>query len=197
MQRIIKPVYLAMKRNSSLILAIAAVTLFTSAPAHAAAVDYFLKIDGIDGESIDNTHRGEIIIESFSWGMSNAGTFAGGGGGGAGKVSMQDIHFTRRLDKASPLLMLACATGQHIPTAKLTCRKTGGDGSQVEYYTITLTNVLVSSVSTGGSSSDPLPTESISLNFTKIEWVYVPVGADGKPGEPVRAEYDLETATTQ
>jgi type VI secretion system secreted protein Hcp len=186
-----------MKRSSSLLLAIAAVALFTTLPARAAAVDYFLKIDGIDGESADETHRGEIIIDSFSWGMSNSGTFSGGGGGGAGKVSMQDIHFTRRLDKASPKLMLACATGQHIPTAKLTCRKSGSDGSQVEYYTITLTDVLVSSVSTGGSSGDPLPTESISLNFTKIEWVYVPVGADGKPGEPVRAEYDLEAGTAQ
>jgi type VI secretion system secreted protein Hcp len=197
MQRIIKFAYLTMKRNSSILLAVAAVTLFTALPAHAAAVDYFLKIEGIDGESTDATHRGEIIIESFSWGMSNAGTFAGGGGGGAGKVSMQDIHFTRRLDKASPMLMLACATGQHIPTAKLTCRKSGSDGSQVEYYTITLNDVLVSGVSTGGTSGDPLPTESISLNFTKIEWVYVPVDADGKPGEPVRAEYDLDSGTAQ
>jgi type VI secretion system secreted protein Hcp len=102
------------------------------------------------------------------------------------------MHFTRRLDKASPQLALACATGQPIRSAVLVCRKSGSDGQPVEYYKITLTDILVSSVATGGSSGGTeLPTESISLNFAKIEWTYRPAGQDGLLEEPVRAEYDL------
>ncbi len=180
-----------MKHLFSIHRALATLALAACLPCQAAS-DYFLKIDGIDGESTDEQHPAEIEIQSFSWGMSNSGTFSGGtGGGGAGKVSMQDFHFTRRLDKASPLLMLACATGQHIPNAILVCRKSGGDGKPVEYYTVTLSDLIVSSVSTGGSSDDGVPTESFSLNFAKIEWKYVPVSADGGAGEPVRAGFDL------
>jgi type VI secretion system secreted protein Hcp len=179
-----------MKRLFSIRRTLAALTLAACLPCQAAS-DYFLKIDGIDGESTDEQHRGEIEIQSFSWGMSNSGTFSGGTGGGAGKVSMQDFHFTRRLDKASPLLMLACATGQHIPSAVLVCRKSGGDGKPVEYYTITLSDLIVSGVSTGGSSDDEMPTESFSLNFAKIEWKYVPASPDGVAGDPVRAGFDL------
>jgi type VI secretion system secreted protein Hcp len=176
-----------MKRNwfiSTLLLA-----TLTTQLACPAAVDYFLKIDGIEGESVDAQHRGEVELLSFSWGL-NQPSSSSGSGSGAGKVIMQDFHFTRRLDKASPLLMRACATGQHIPSVVLVCRKSNGSEKPVEYYKITLTDVLVSSVSTGGSTSDDRPTESVSFNFTKIEWEYVPVSADGQPGEPVRAEYD-------
>jgi type VI secretion system secreted protein Hcp len=179
-----------MKRHLHLFHTLVTLAIVTILPCQAAS-DYFLKIDGVEGESTDEQHQGEIEIQSFSWGMSNSSTFSGGTGGGAGKVSMQDIHFTRRLDKASPKLMLACATGQHIPSAKLFCRKAGADGKPVEYYTITLSDVLVSSVSAGGSSGDVIPTESISLNFAKIEWQYVPVSPDGRLEEPVRAEFDL------
>jgi type VI secretion system secreted protein Hcp len=173
----------------SLFRALGALALATTLACQAAS-DFFLKIDGIDGESTDDRHKGEIDIQSFSWGVSNAGSVAGGGG--TGKASFQDFHFHRRLDKASPQLALACATGQHIASAVLVCRKTGSDGKPVEYYTITLTDILVTGVSTEGSSGGTdLPLESISLNFAKIEWVYLPTGADGLPGEPVRTEYDL------
>src|SRR5712691_1971915 len=100
-----------------------------------AAVDYFLKIDGIEGESQDSKHKGEIDLESFSWGETQSGTHAAGGGGGAGKVSMQDFHFVMRVNKASPKLLQACAGGQHIPKAILTCRKAGKD--QQEFLKIT------------------------------------------------------------
>jgi len=80
-----------------------------------AAVDYFLKVDGIEGESKDDKHKGEIDLESWSWGASQAGTSPGGGGGGAGKVSMQDFHFVMKVNKATPKLILACAKGDHIP----------------------------------------------------------------------------------
>jgi type VI secretion system secreted protein Hcp len=155
----------------------------------AAAVDYFLKLDGIDGESTDDRHKNEIDVLSWSWGATNAGTRAGGGGGGAGKVSMQDFHFTMNTSKASPLLMLACATGQHIKEAKLTARKAGGD--QQEYLIITLKDVVISSYQVGGSDGN-VPTDEISLNFTKIEFEYRPQKPDGSLDAPVKAGYDLK-----
>lgn len=155
-----------------------------------AGSNYFLKIDGIDGESADEKHAGSIDIESWSWGVSSPGSHAGGGGGGAGKVHMQDLVVTRQLDKASPKLMLACATGQMLRSALLICRRTVSDGEPVEYYRIRLTDVLVTSVQTSGHSGESVPTESLSLNFAKIEWEYVPVDRSGRPEEPVRAEFD-------
>src|SRR5688572_14489207 len=91
-----------------------------------AAVDYFLKIDGVDGESTDDKHKGEIDVESFSWGVTQTGTFSHGGGGGAGKVALQDFHFTMKVSKASPTLFLACASGQHYKTATVIGRSTSG-----------------------------------------------------------------------
>ena len=162
------------------------VALVVTGPLQAAST-YFIKIDGVDGESTNAEHVGEIEIQSFSWGMTNAGT---SGGGGAGKANFQDIHLARRIDKASPLLMLACATGQPIPSAVLVCRKAGPDGKSEKFYTIMLSDVLVTSVSTGGSSGE-LPTETFSLNFARVEWTYVPPSTDGTVAEPVRAGFDL------
>src|SRR5687767_15445760 len=122
-----------------------------------AAVDYFLKIDGIDGESTDAKHKNEIDIESWSWGETNAGTHAGGGGGGAGKVAMQDFHFVMRVNKASPKLLLACAAGQHIKKATLLCRKAGGD--QQEYLKMEFSDLLISNFQTGGSAAGVVPVD--------------------------------------
>ncbi len=159
-----------------------------------AAVDYFLKIDGIDGESTDDRHKNEIDLLSFSWGLANATSGAGrGGAAAAGKAVFQDFHFTTQVNKASPKLFLACATGQHIKEAKLTCRKAGGD--QQEFLTVTMTDVLISSYQQGGASeSDVVPTDQVSFNFTKIEVEYVPQKADGSADAPVKAGYDLKLA---
>src|SRR5688572_7292738 len=134
-----------------------------------AQVDYFLKIKGIDGESGDaHGNKNEIELESWSWGETNAGTMAHGGGGGAGKVSMQDFHFVMRHGKASPKLFLACATGEHIGDAVLTCRKAGK--TPQTFLKVTFTDLLVSSYQTGGSgASDILPVDQVSLNFGKIK----------------------------
>src|SRR5687767_198417 len=107
-----------------------------------AAVDYYLKIDGVPGESSDAKHKAEIDVESWSWGATQSGKASFGGGGGAGKVQMQDFHFVMRVNKASPKLMLACATGEHIKQAVLTCRKAGGE--QQEYMKVTMSDILVS-----------------------------------------------------
>lgn len=156
-----------------------------------AAVDYYLKIDGVDGESADHKHKGSIDIESFSWGASQGGSFSAGGGGGAGKVSMQDFHFVMKVNKASPKLMLACATGQHIKKAVLIARKAGKE--QQEYMKVTMSDILVSSFQTGGSEgSNTLPSDQISLNFAKIEFEYKEQKADGTLGGSIKAGYDVK-----
>jgi type VI secretion system secreted protein Hcp len=156
-----------------------------------AAVDYFLKIDGIDGESKDQNHTDEIQLESWSWGQTNSGSMAAGGGGGAGKVSMQDFTFTMTNNKASPELFLACAQGKHIDSCKLTCRKAGTD--QQEYLLITFTDVLISSYQTGGGGGDVLPVESITFNFAKMEYSYAPQKDDGTLDSPIVHTVDLKT----
>lgn len=142
------------------------------------AVDIFLKIDGIKGESQDSKHKDEIEILSYSFGESQTGTFASAGGGGAGKVSMQDFHFTTPVNKASPGLFFACASGSHIKEGLLTVRKAGGD--QQEYLKIKLTDILVSSYQVGASHGSEVPTDQFSLNFSKIEYSYAPQNAKGQ-----------------
>ena len=157
-----------------------------------AAGDYFLKIDGIQGKSRDDRHKDEIDIESFSWGETQSGTFAGGGGGGAGKVSMQDFHFTMPVNKASPALFLACAQGDHIKNAILTCRKAGKE--QQEFLKITLSDVLVSSFQIGGhGGGDVTPKDQISLNFAKIEHEYKEQDATGKLVGSIDKWFDLNS----
>ncbi len=152
------------------------------------AVDFFLKIDGIDGESKDSKHTGEIDVLGWSFGASQAGTMADGGGGGAGKVSMQDFTFQMRMCKATPKLLLHCANGKHIPSALFTARKAGEQ--QQEYMKIKFTDILVSSYQTGGGGEEPL--ESISLNFSKIEFEYREQKADGTLDGPIPAGWDLK-----
>ena len=155
------------------------------------AVDYFLKIKGIEGESYDAKHKNEIDVLSFSWGETQTGTHAGGGGGGAGKVSMQDFHFVMKANKASPKLLLACATGDHIKEATLSCRKAGKD--QQDFMKIKFTDLLVSSYQTGGSSTgDEIPMDQISLNYASMEYEYREQQADGTMSGPVKAGYDLK-----
>ena len=157
------------------------------------ASDYFLKIEGVDGESTDAAHKSEIEVLSYNWGASQAGTHASGvGGGGGGKVSMHDFNFTMLVNKASPKLMLACATGEHLKTAKLSIRKAGGE--QQEYFSVLLTDVLVSSFHTSGmGTGDSIPTESVALNFGTVEFEYKPQKADGTLDAPVKTGWDTKT----
>ncbi len=155
------------------------------------AVDYFLKIDGIDGESQDKTHKNEIQLDNFSFGATQAGTFSMGGGGGAGRVQFQDFHFIMNVNKASPKLFLACSNGEHIKKAVLTCRKAGKE--QQEYLKYTFSDLLVSSFST--SSGGDMPAEQISINFSKMEMEYKEQKADGTLGGAIKAHYDQKVQT--
>jgi type VI secretion system secreted protein Hcp len=135
--------------------------------ADAAAVDYFLKLDGVDGESKSDKHKGWIELESYSFGASSAGSSAGtGSGGGAGKVKFNEFTIKKVTDKSSPILMIETATGKHYPKAEFVVMKS--DGTQ--YYKITLKDVLISSYQTSGGTD--LPMEEVSLNFAQIEFEY-------------------------
>ena len=153
------------------------------------AMDMFLKIDTIEGESADAKHKAEIDLLAWSWGASNSGTFGAGGGGGAGKVQMQDFSFTHYMDKASPKLQLACWNGSHIPKAVLTMRKAGG--TQNDYLKYTFTDLLVSSASTGGSGGEDRLTENVTLNFAKIEMEYSEQKKDGTMQAAAKVGWDL------
>ena len=155
-----------------------------------AEVDLFLKIDGIQGESKDAKHANEIDVDAFSWGETNVVSHAGGGGGGAGKVAMQDFHFTKRLDKASPVLFLACASGKHFPKAVLTARKAGQ--GQHDYLVITLSDVVVSGYQVGGAESGEAGVDRTSLAFSRMVFEYRPQKPDGSLAPPVTAGWDLK-----
>src|SRR5215831_10719467 len=131
-----------------------------------AQCDYFLKLEGIEGESTDHKHKNEIELLSWSWGESNAGSHHWGSGGGTGKVQMKDFNFLMHTSKASPKLMVACACGQHIRNAKLTVRKAGI--YQQEYLIVNMMDVFVSAYDMGGSNGHVLPTDQVKLNFGKI-----------------------------
>lgn len=131
------------------------------------AANYFLKFTPpVEGESEQTGFEGQIEVLSFSWGVSNAGGFAYGGGGGVGKSNLQDLSVSFRHTKASPTLMQHCASGKHLDSATLTCLKAGG--KQEKYLQFTLNDVFISSYQTGGSG-DELPIESMSLNFDEVE----------------------------
>ena len=154
------------------------------------AGNYFLKIDGIQGESLDSKHKDEIDVLSWSWGETQATAPAPGGGGGTGKVAMTDLQVNTPMSRASPQLLLACASGKHIKSAVLAGRKAGK--AQAEFLTFSLSDVLVSGYQTGGATAEA-PLDSISLNFSKIEVTYVQQAAKGGPGTPIRVGWDRKT----
>lgn len=127
---------------------------------------------------------------SYSWGMSNSGSFSSGGGAGAGKVSIGSIKFTTTASQASPMLFESVATGKHFPTIKLTAVNTGAEGQ--EFLTVTLSDVIISSYQHGGTSGE-LPADTFRLNFSKIEFEYKPQKADGSLDASVKAGWDLAT----
>ncbi|MBV8454301.1 MAG: type VI secretion system tube protein Hcp [Deltaproteobacteria bacterium] len=136
------------------------------------AVDYFLDIDGIQGESEDAAHKNKIQVMSFSWGASQAGRFGWTLGGSSGKASFTDFSFTMQTSKATTKLIQACASGKHIAEAKLYCRKSTGDGGPQDYMIWTMKPVIVSSYNTGGSSGAEIPIDSVSLNYGAVSIEY-------------------------
>jgi len=154
------------------------------------AMSIFARIGTIKGESQDAKHKDEIDVLSWSWGVSQSDNAGHGGGGGAGKASFHDFNFTHHVDKASPLVMKACATGQHISDATITVRKAGK--GQQEYLIIKMTDILVTSVSTSVSAEGGTTIESVVLAFAKVDLEYKPQKPDGSLDVGLHFKYDLK-----
>lgn len=157
------------------------------------AVDMFIKLDGIDGEAQDKVHKDEVDVLAWSWGMSQSGTTHMGAGSGAGKVNVQDISITKYVDKSSPTLMLKTSNGAHIKEATLTVRKAGEN--PLEYIIIKMTDIIVTSVQTGGSGGEDRLTENVTLNFGAVEVKYTEQTMDGGAGKEVEYKWDIAANT--
>ena len=156
------------------------------------AVNIHIKIDSIDGMSQVDGFTDQIQVDSFAWGMSQTTNFSTAQGGGAGKVQVQDLTFNHLVDRASPKLMIACSTGQHLKEATLSCRKVDGNGG-VDFLKITLTDVLVSSVQSSGSNGDDTPTESVSLAFAAYKVEYQEQDNSGaRKGGVIDAKFSIQ-----
>jgi type VI secretion system secreted protein Hcp len=154
------------------------------------ADDMFLKIDGIKGESLDAKHKGDIDIESYSWGLTNSEPQGGGGGGGAGKATFDGISFVAKTSLASPPLFLAAASGKHMKEAMLIVRHAGKE--QLEYIKIKLTDLTVASYQQDGDVPADRPTDVFSLRFNKIDFSYSRQKPDGTLDAPITAGWDVQ-----
>ena len=152
------------------------------------AADIFVNLGGIKGESQDNKHKGEIEVLSWSWGVTNSVAVAGSGVG-AGRANFHDLSFTHKIDKASPLLMQACATGVHLKEATITHRKAGK--GQQEFLVIKMNDVMITAL--GDADSEDESMETVSLAFAKIDVEYRPQKADGSLDAGIHFKYDLKT----
>jgi type VI secretion system secreted protein Hcp len=153
------------------------------------AVDIFLKLDGIKGESQDKTHKNEIDVLSWSWSMSQSGTTHMGTGGGGGKVAVGDLHFTHYLDNASPTLMKFCCNGKHISKGTLVVRKAGE--KPLEYVKIDFEEIIVTSISHGGHGSEDRHIENVTLNFGKFKKTYTVQTDTGTAGASPDVTWDI------
>jgi type VI secretion system secreted protein Hcp len=154
------------------------------------ASNIFAKLGDIKGESLDNKHKGEIEVLSYSWGVTNPGSLHSGGGGGAGKATFQDLSIVHKIDKASPVLLKACATGEHLKDATITFRKAGK--GQQEFLIIKMNDVIVTSVVQGANDGDTAGSESVNLEFAKVDLEYKPIKADGSLDAGIHFKYDLK-----
>jgi len=155
------------------------------------ATTTFIKFDGIAGESTTKEHPGEVEVLSWNWGLDAAVGTSGGGGAGVGKPKPRDIHFIHRYDKASPVLMRMAATGRHIVSAVLSARKAGA--GQKDFLTITLKDVLVTSLAAGDDGNGP--TEQVTLTYSDIRFSYRPQTNTGALGTPVEVDWNVRTGT--
>jgi type VI secretion system secreted protein Hcp len=154
------------------------------------AVDMFLKLGDIAGEAADKAHKGEIDVLAWSWGASNSGSAHVGGGGGSGKVNVQDLSFTKWIDLASTEIFLATCNGKHLPEATLVVRKAGE--TPLEYLTISMTDVLITSYSTGGSGGEDRLTENVTLNFAKVKVTYKEQSTKGAQGKAPSVGWNIK-----
>ncbi len=159
------------------------------------AYDAFLILDGVKGETTDDSmsKKGATEIYSFSWGASNPVTVGSGTtGSGAGKVSLSSFSCMKKLDNSSPNLIKNCCIGDHFKTGSVLLRKAGS--TQIIYLQYDLTEVYVESYQVSGSSGgDDTPTESLSFTFASFVMSYWPQKSDGSAGTKVTAGWNVTT----
>lgn len=155
----------------------------------------FLQMDGLPGQSTDAQHKNWCDILSFQLGDTNAIAHSGSGGPSVGRPSLFNLVVVKEIDNTSPLLTLRCAMGQTIPKVTLVCAKRGPH--PIDFYKVTISEVLIAGVRVTGDvdAKSPLPVESISFNYRKVKWEYVPQNQNGKTGPPVTGEWDADTNT--
>ena len=153
------------------------------------AVDMFLKLDNVEGESTDSKHAGEITVLSWRWGLQQPVALVVGSGAGGGKFKVNDLRVTKHVDKASPRLMLACCNGKHFEEALLTVRKAGE--TPVEYLKITMKEVFVSSISIDGTDEQDRPTETIGFSFGEFRNQYTPQKPDGTDDATIEMGWNI------
>jgi type VI secretion system secreted protein Hcp len=157
------------------------------------AVDMYLKIDGIDGESTDDKHQKWIEVHSYSHGVSQPVSGASATGGRtAGRADFQNLAVSKTLDNATPDLNIKCAKGEHIPKIELElCLATGDKHTFMKY---TLENCIITSVTPGGSTSDETrPLETVTFAYGMIKWEYTPIDHTGTPGSATARTWNLQT----
>jgi type VI secretion system secreted protein Hcp len=153
------------------------------------ASDIFAKLGDIKGESADDKHKDEIEVFSFSWGITHPGSSGAGAGQPSDRVAFKDLSIVHRIDKASPALMRACATGKHLDEAIITQRKAGK--TQHEYLIIKMNDVTITGV-VPESTSGEAGSEVVSLTFGKVHLEYRPQRPDGSLDAPIHFKYDLK-----
>jgi type VI secretion system secreted protein Hcp len=179
-------------RKTSVLVAVA-LGFLVAAGAVWGAMDFYLKIDGIPGESNDDKHQDEIEVLSWTWGATNTTTIVPGGGASAGRVDFQPLTITKYLDKSSPTLFLRTADGKFLQKAILTSERPGVGAGGFKFLVMTLESLFVTSYSVGAQANgeDNLPVENISFGFGKVRMEYFIQKADGSPGGSVVADWDL------
>lgn len=156
------------------------------------AVDYFLKLATVPGESKAQNHDGEIQVTSWSWGGSQTSTVSATTGSGAGKVSLSDLNMTIEFDKSSPKLLQGLTKGQHFPTATLAAVKAGAGNAN--YFTMALTEAFIASLQY--SASGEVPMCSLSLTYKTFQMDYFTQDAEGTVTNAGTAKYDVTTNVT-
>lgn len=154
--------------------------------------DYYLKIDGIAGESQKAGHVGEIEMDDWAFGETNSGASSHGQATGTGRVSMQDFRFSKPVDSSSPKLFQTCASGKHIKNAVFTARRSGTDGgAPIDYLKVTFGDLIISSYDTSATGVNGAPRETISFNFSNLKMDYVEVKS-GNPAGTTSGGYDVK-----
>jgi len=156
------------------------------------AIDVYLQIDGIKGESQDDKHKDWIECTSVNWGLiqPRSATASTGGGHTAERVEVQEITLSKMADLSSPILMQTCAMGKTIPKAKFEFMRADSDGTPIKYFEIEIENVLIGAISPGIEAGSILG-EHVSLKFSKVKWRYTQQKIGGGAGGSTVGGWDL------